>query len=93
MRYLQAYNLYLKRLAEYGAEKPGLASVGFGPILLVTVPYYVAIIVVMATFPALGWTGPIGFALKISICLALLVGLVYSGFRVVHYRAQSRREK
>lgn len=93
MKYLRAYDLYLKRLGQGGAQKPGIASVGFGPILLVTVPFYVAIVIVTAIFPVLGWTSPIGTTLKLLISLALLIALFYSGFRVVHYRAQSRKGK
>ena len=93
MKYLQAYDLYLKRLGQADAQKPGIASVGFGPILLSTVPFFVAIVFVTAVFPALGWTGPLGTTLKFIISLALLIALFYSGFRVVHYRAQSRKDK
>lgn len=94
MKYLQAYDLYLKRLGQGGgAQKPGITAAGLGPILLVTVPFYVAILIVTAIFPVLGWTGPLGTALKLVISLALLIALFYSGFRVVHYRAQSRKAK
>jgi hypothetical protein len=93
VNYLQAYDLYLKRLAEDGARKPGVAMIGLGPILLVTMPFYVAIILIPAIFGALGWTGPLGFTLKISISVALLMGLLYSGFRFVYLRVQSRRDK
>ncbi|MFZ0266601.1 hypothetical protein [Caulobacter sp.] len=93
MNYLQAYDLYLKRLAEDGARKPGVAMIGLGPILLVTMPFYVAIILVMAIFGALGWTGPWGLTLKILISMALLIALFASGFRFVYHRTQSRRDK
>jgi hypothetical protein len=93
VKYLQAYDSHLKRLGQSGAQKPGIAAVGFGPILLVTIPFGVATVIVTATFAALGWTGPLGTTLKLLISLALLVALFYSGFRVVHYRAQSRKDK
>jgi len=92
VKYLQAYDLYLRRLGQAGAQKPGIAAVGLGPILLATVPFFLAIVFVTALFPALGWTGPLGFWLKLLISLALLFALFYSGFRVVHYRAQSRKD-
>jgi hypothetical protein len=45
-----------------------------------------------AAFPAFGWTGPSGFWLKLLVSMALLFGLFYSGFRVVHYRSQCRKD-
>jgi ABC-type transport system involved in cytochrome bd biosynthesis fused ATPase/permease subunit len=85
--------LYLKRLAEGGTRKPGVAIVGIGPILRVTAPFYVAIILVTAIFKMFGWTGALGFTLEILISVSLLVALFYSGFRFVYYRAQSRKNK
>lgn len=93
MKYLRAYDLYLKRLGQDGAQKPGIASVGFGPIFLVTVPFFVGIVIVTAIFPVLGWTGPLGFTLEVLISLALLIALAYSGFRLVHHRTQARQDK
>ena len=93
MKYLHAYDLYLKRLAQDGSKKSGIATIGLGPILLATIPFYVAIIIVTATFGTLGWTNPLATALKIFISVALLVALFHSGFRVVYHRAQSHKDK
>lgn len=93
MKYLQAYDLFLKRLAQDGAQKPGIAAVGFGPILLVTIPFFAAIVIVRTIFGALGWTGTLGATLQILISMALLIALFYSGFRVVYYRARRRKDK
>lgn len=93
MKHLRAYDSYLKRMAQSGAQKPGIAAVGLGPILLATAPFYVAIVMVTAIFPVLGWAGPVGTTVKLLISLVLLFALFYSGFRVVHYRAQSRKGK
>ena len=92
VKYLKAYDLYLKRLGQAGANEPGIAGVGLGPILLSTVPFFLAIVLATAAFPAFGWTGPSGFWLKLLVLMALLFGLFYSGFRVVHYRSQCRKD-
>ena len=93
MKHLQAYDLFLKKLGQNGAKKTGLASVGLGPILITTVPFSLAILIVSAIFETFIVKGPTGTAVYLIICLALVFSLFYSGIRVVHYRAQWLREK
>ena len=93
MKYLQSYDLFLKELGQNGAKKTGLASVGLGPILVATVPFLLAIVMVSAIFETFIAKGPIGTTVYLIICLALLFALFYSGIRVVHYRAQCLRAK
>lgn len=93
MKHLQAYDLILKKLGQNGAKETGLASVGLGPILMATIPFGLAILLVSAIFETFVEKGPIGTTVYLIICAALLFALFYSGFRVVHYRAQWLREK
>lgn len=93
MKYLQSYDLFLKEMGQNGAKKTGLASVGLGPILIVTVPFFLAIVMVSAIFETFVAKGLIETAVYLIICLSFLFGLFYSGIRVVHYRAQWLREK
>lgn len=93
MKHLQSYDLFLKKLGQNGAKKTGLASVGLGPILIVTIPIGLAIVIVSTIFEIFVEKSPVGTTMYLIICLALLFALFYSGFRVVHYRAQWLREK
>jgi hypothetical protein len=93
VKHLQAYDLFLKKLGQNGAKESGLASVGLGPILIVTLPFFLAILIVSAIFETFVEKGPIGNTVYLVIGLVLLFALFYSGFRVVHYRAQWLREK
>ena len=93
MKYLQSYDLYLKELGQNGAKNTSLASVGLGPILIATVPFFLAIVMVSAIFDTFAEKGSMGITVYFTICLSILFVLFYSGIRVVHYRAQWLREK
>lgn len=91
MRYLKLYDDYIKRLANRG-RSTGIGSVGIGSILLVTVPFLIAIVLVSAVFDTFGRGGAVIFWLRLAISIFLLIGLFYSGFRFVYYRNQITRE-
>ena len=92
MKLLKLYDDYLRRLANMGNQSTGLGSVGTGPILIVTLPYFCAIVFISALFDAMEWTGIIGYAIRGIVSIILLVLLFYSGFRVVYYRFLRNRQ-
>jgi hypothetical protein len=93
MKYLEPYNNYLKRLAQAGTQTAGLGSIGFGPIIIAVAPFSVAIFIQSSIIAAFGSGGPVTSASMDAITLILLIGLFYSGFKVVSYRSERNNRK
>ncbi len=87
MRYLLAYEAALKRLAESSTRLSRL-----GLIHVIVWPFVLAIVIIQAAFDAFGWAGAVGWTLRLSISTLLLVALLYSGFRFVHYSNRADSE-
>jgi hypothetical protein len=84
MRYILIYDAALKRLAESGTRLSRL-----GLIHVILWPFVLAIMLTQAVFNALGWVGVIGWSLRLAISVFLLLALLYSGFRFVHYSGKA----
>lgn len=93
MKYLKAYDNYLKRLAESGTQTTGLGSVGFGSIIVAAAPFFAAIFIQSVIIAAFGSGGFATSALMDVITLTLAVGLFYSAFRVVYYKNQRNKNR
>jgi hypothetical protein len=86
MGYLKKYDKYIRGLAESGPKPQGIGAVGFGFILLLTMPFYVGILFISAVFEEFKWNGKIGIIFRIILSLILICGLLYSGIKFVYYR-------
>jgi len=83
MNLWKRYDRYLERTAKSGTRVSGI-----GRVHLILVPFFAAIVLVVSVFDAFGLHGPVATPFEGVVCVALLVGLFYSGFRFIYWSSR-----
>ncbi|WP_236627779.1 hypothetical protein, partial [Caulobacter sp. B11] len=68
MSIFKKYDEFIKSLAYRGSKPSGLGMIALGPILAITTPFFVGVVLVSAVFDALGLVG-MWWILRILISL------------------------
>ncbi len=80
MNLLERYDRYIERIAKSGSRVSGIWT-----IYIVVLPFFVPIPFIPAIFNTIGWVGPFALLSKTLVIALLIIGLLISGSRFVHY--------